>query len=199
MSEYTRPEGARSDTVRSISEADNAAGVCPFCRIVRGEERRDVLYESPYWLVVPNLSPLPGSDRMLLVISKIHALDLSELPLAAGSSLLEAVIEASAELGINSFVLLARLGRPDFNAMTVYHMHFQINSSNRLPATLDMVPEAHRNLIEELMERLPPHPRGPLEALGDLMGDIDLFRAAMEGKAIPLRYKGSNKVDPDRF
>lgn len=193
--EFARPEGARTEEVRRLSEEANRQGSCLFCKL---PEQNVLHFETDHWKVFDNLSPFEGTDHHIMMASQRHIVDLEGLDPEAWLDLFACLLRIQGLFGLTSYSILSRLGRPGYTATTIYHLHVHAVSSDRLPATLDMLPLGHEHLIKDILKRLPPHPDGALEALDELMRSIDIYRASMQGKAFPIRAKLSNKVDPDR-
>lgn len=118
---------ARLDEQRAVMQEIIAADHCPFCRENLAKYHKPpILREGEYWLVTTNQWPYAHTRLHLLFILQEHATDLTELPAAAGTELLEHAQWAAREYAISGGGLVMRFGDTAHSAGTVAHLHAQL-------------------------------------------------------------------------
>lgn len=190
-----RSTGARTAAVKELSERALRERKCPFCSsMLTATSSERMIMRTEHWNVFHNVSPFPGTDQHIMVASHLHVLGFSDLLAEAKAEFFDIIHQLEMQFGYISSSLVVRMGDPSFNSATVYHLHAHVIVSDGKPATEAMVNEEHRTIIEALMDMLPEHPEGSLEALDELREAIDVWRAAQQYKAVPIRAKLNNKV-----
>lgn len=102
------------------------ANHCTFCSIVAGDAPAEIVFEDDS--VLAFMDALPMTEGHLLIIPKIHATDLFELPPERGSALLAAASELARRqrdrLGAKGVNLLNNNGR--MADQSQFHIHFHL-------------------------------------------------------------------------
>ncbi len=120
-------EHSRSDEQRRVHQEILDAGVCPFCpENLMKYHKQDVLMVKKHWLVTNNQWPYENTKNHILLIARVHAERLSDLPVGAGDEIIAIGAELERTLETNSGGMFMRFGHPEYNGGTVRHLHFQI-------------------------------------------------------------------------
>ena len=122
-------EGCRTYTHYRFMRKQFETHVCPLCHI--NEEAYSVLYKNTHWVILEcMLSQRPHCKRSLLIVPKLHGIELSSISLYASVDLLKAFHWISNQFAgdlKDGGILYSRLGNPDHNIDTVPgHFHFNI-------------------------------------------------------------------------
>jgi len=124
---YCVLDNAREAGQRETMEKINAGGYCPFCmENLQKNHDRPIIFDGVHWIATENQWPYPAAKFHFLVISKVHATRLAELPKGAGDELLSISSFLEEKYGIESGALCMRFGKPYFNGGTVDHLHAQL-------------------------------------------------------------------------
>ncbi len=188
-----RVEGARGEEMRQRMQASKEAGSCDFCKVVAGEDsehRSPVFLKGKHWVATKNDFPYPGTSAHVLVLSRDHVNDLDELSIGALQELTPFLLQVAQSLGLTGYCTFARLGDKDLTAQTMPHLHFHITQSDGSAVTFEDVPEDMLAVIRALPGDLPNDSDG----LKRLWEAISIYRSALEGKAIGIYPKLSNKA-----
>jgi ATP adenylyltransferase len=114
----------RTERQRAEMERLEAAGVCLFCpEGLAASSGQQVLLATEHWSVTPNEFPYPGTSLHLLLVPRLHATGLLELPepvLADFWVALRAVVESQ---GVSHYGLGVRNGDCRFTGATIRHVH----------------------------------------------------------------------------
>ncbi|MFZ1081967.1 MAG: HIT domain-containing protein [Candidatus Kryptoniota bacterium] len=101
-------------------------GSCPFCRIIRGESRAEILYESSEGLAFLDINPINFGHA--LVVTKRHFKDFSELPVEVLHDVVnvlqivsKAIVESVHPAGFNIFNNNGLAA-----GQSVFHFHFHV-------------------------------------------------------------------------
>ncbi len=99
---------------------------CPFCRIIAGEERAEILYESERSVAFLDINPINFGHA--LVVSREHFTDFNELPEDVLMDIMEAlkivsraVIDSVRPAGFNIFN-----NNGVAAGQSVFHFHFHV-------------------------------------------------------------------------
>ena len=99
---------------------------CPFCRIIAGEERAEIIYESPLSIAFLDINPINFGHA--LVVSREHFTDFNELPEDVLLDLMEslkivsrAVVDSVRPAGFNIFN-----NNGVAAGQSVFHFHFHV-------------------------------------------------------------------------
>ncbi len=101
-------------------------GSCPFCRIIAGEARAEILYESPGSISFLDINPINFGHA--LVVSREHFTDFSELPD-------DVLVDIMRSLRLVSRAIVDSVHPAGFNifnnngsaaGQSVFHFHFHI-------------------------------------------------------------------------
>lgn len=198
MSDTTAPlgprvDGARGDEMRERMQASVEAEDCDFCKVVAGEPSRHhspVFFEGRHWLATNNDFPYPGTKDHVLIISRDHVNDLRDLSneaLAEGMQIWVSVVDY---LGLKGYCPFGRIGDRNLTAQTIPHLCFHITESDGLPVNIESIDSEMRHVIEGLPAGMSEDP----EALKKFWEAISLWRSWLEGKAIGIYPKLSNKA-----
>lgn len=194
-----RATGARTPEVAAIMAAAVRERVCPLCspafektngaHVIQLDRIEPLL-----WNVWHNLSPLGGAAYHIMLAPKQHVQYSNQLSPEANTELRILIELLRRQYGYSSYSVLVRQGQREFNSATIDHLHWHVIVSSGAPAEHDQIEPEYRMLIKQILGLLPEHPDGPLESVMQLMVALDLWRAAEEGKAVPIRAKLSNKA-----
>ena len=117
-------ENARTEDQRKVMEGINAGGYCPFCmENLLKNHGKPIIYDGDHWVATENQWPYPAAKFHFLVIAKIHAEKLADLPKGAGDELISISTFLEEEYSIKSGALCMRFGEPYWNGGTVDHLH----------------------------------------------------------------------------
>ncbi len=99
---------------------------CPFCRIIAGEERAEILYESALSIAFLDINPINFGHA--LVVSREHFTDFNELPEDVLLDIMEslkivsrAVVDSVRPAGFNIFN-----NNGVAAGQSVFHFHFHV-------------------------------------------------------------------------
>lgn len=188
-----RVEGARGSEMRTRMQASKDAGDCDFCNVIAGRPARHtspIALEGTDWVVTPNDFPYPGTSQHLLIIARQHVSDLDELGWEALAEGMQMFTRVKHHFGLTGYCLFGRLGDRELTAQTMPHLHLHITQSDGLPVSFDDVDPEWRAVIEALPNGMASDP----DALKQLWEAISLWRSALEGKAVGIYPKLSNKA-----
>lgn len=100
--------------------------ICPFCRIISGELKAEILYESSESLAFLDINPINFGHA--LVVTKKHFKDFSELPYGVLHDVVDtlqavskAIVESVRPAGFNIFNNNGLAA-----GQTVFHFHFHV-------------------------------------------------------------------------
>lgn len=142
--EFVALRHARTDDQRDVMLRIAERQTCPFClKQLQVEHKKPILKEGRFWLVTENQWPYTEAKRHLLIICKVHAEKLADLPLASGTELLEMLTWVENEYSIPSGGIALRFGTPFLNGGTVNHLHFHVIEPNN-PSAEDYEPVRFR-------------------------------------------------------
>ena len=111
----------REEKQKSVMEEIAEAKHCPFCREnLYKYHQQPILKESKFWIVTTNQWPYPHTKHHFLLIYKVHAVNFSDLSLAAGQELFELIAEIEESYQIKGGGLVIRFGDTDYSAGTIY-------------------------------------------------------------------------------
>lgn len=117
-------DNARLEEQRQTMEEIMTEGNCPFCMDqVLKWHKEPMLRSGNYWLLTTNQWPYEEAATHLLLIAKVHAERLAELPPAAGEELIGMVQWAEQKFGSQGGGLAMRFGDTALNGATVAHLH----------------------------------------------------------------------------
>jgi histidine triad (HIT) family protein len=104
-----------------------SSGDCIFCKIVRREVPASIVREDQYTLAFMDIRPM--NEGHLLVIPKVHAVYIEDLPTGATGPILEAAREVSRALrasGIRSDAVSFYLANGKEAGQEVAHVHLHL-------------------------------------------------------------------------
>lgn len=196
-----RTSGARNAEVAAIMEEAVRENECPFCPKMFARHNADRVVDvgqmgpSPSsWNIFKSRSPFDGTRVHIMLATKFHVNDIDELSDDGWAELKDMIQRLKRLFGFVSYSLVSRLGDMRYNSATVDHLHVHIVVSDAKPADPAVIPEEYRSIIPHVLELLPEHPKGQLEALDRLREALDVWREAQRGKAQPIRAKLSNET-----
>lgn len=118
---------ARTPEQTANMEQIAADGVCPFCpEHLAIYHEAPVVHEGEHWLVTANDYPYDYTRHHLLLIPKVHAEHLGQLPVVAGNELIEICQTYEQALGISGGALVMRFGEPSETGATIRHLHLHL-------------------------------------------------------------------------
>jgi ATP adenylyltransferase len=118
---------SRSDAQRRDMEDLEARGVCLFCpeHLASDPDQRIVL-STRHWNVTPNEFPYAGTRVHLLLVPKVHATDLLDLPAEALADFWTALADVRRHYGLDYYGLGARNGDFRCTGGTIAHVHVHV-------------------------------------------------------------------------
>jgi ATP adenylyltransferase len=123
MSLYHLP-AARTDSQRNYMRELEQDQICVFCpEHFIAYHSAPIEMEFEYWYVTRNDFPYRGAALHLLIVSRQHVTELSELPDEAGSELLKVIREIKKVHICSSEAIVIRSGDMRFNGGSVAHLH----------------------------------------------------------------------------
>lgn len=124
---FIEMSNVRTDKQRQVMEQILEAGHCPFClENLERWHKPVILREGRHWIVTYNQWRYPNTELHLLIISREHAEDISDLPSGAVAELFDLTKWAKSKFGIQGGALAMRFGEPTLTGATVRHLHAQI-------------------------------------------------------------------------
>ncbi len=190
-----RVDGARGDEMRRRMEESAKAGDCDFCKAIAGVPSRHhnpIVMEGDHWVATLNDFPYPGTSHHVLIIAREHVNDLRELSAAALAEGMRFWVAVVDHFGLTGYCPFGRMGDRDLTAQTIPHLHFHITQSDgKLVDPADVDPDVHR-----LIQGLPDGLANDSNGLKKLWEAISLWRSILEGKAVGIYPKLSNKARP---
>jgi len=97
---------------------------CPFCiQNLHKEHSNPILKENVYWFITENQWPYEGSEKHLLLISRSHYENLSDVPIEAFTELGEMLHWIDEHFPSTGGAIGMRFGDPAMTGATVRHIH----------------------------------------------------------------------------
>jgi len=119
-------DNARYDDQRQVMKQIISDAVCPFCiESLSKYHHQPILKTGKYWRLTENQWPYDHTRVHLLAIFTSHLEKLEELPVEAGSELLELMQWAAQEYNVKGGGWAMRFGDTNYSAGTVAHLHVQ--------------------------------------------------------------------------
>ncbi len=118
---------ARTQFQRDVMEKIVRDKVCPFC-----EEHflkyhtRPIIKRGKYWTLTENFQPYPGARHHLLIVSRKHVTDFSQLSSSAQAEMFKLFADECKKRGIKGGTVFMRFGNTDYTGGTVEHLHAQL-------------------------------------------------------------------------
>ena len=106
---------------------------CLFCKMVAGEIKPDIVYETDEVLAFRDIRP--QAKTHILIIPKAHIPTLDDLPAEAiglGDALFRAVQEVSRREGLSQGGYRTVINCKDDGGQEVYHLHLHVLGGRRL-------------------------------------------------------------------
>jgi ATP adenylyltransferase len=126
-SKFIDIDNARVDDQKKVMLDIMSADHCPFCaENFKKYNKQSILKDGTYWLLTTNQWPYDYTKHHLLLIYKIHAVNLSQLDPKSGVELLEFFQWAEEKYQIPGGGWVMRFGDTDYSAGTVNHLHAQL-------------------------------------------------------------------------
>jgi ATP adenylyltransferase len=119
------PRNARSAEYKATMEEIVADQVCPLCPPMKWHPN-PILKEDDNWLITKNAYPYPNSMHHLLLISKRHIENISDLSTNDLNSVLTLVQWACHEFKIVGGGLTMRFGDTIHTGATIKHLHLHL-------------------------------------------------------------------------
>lgn len=105
---------------------------CIFCKIIKGEVKSDILFETDYFIVINDISHM--ANKHYLVIPKTHFAYLNEVDEEKSKIIAEIMLkmkEIEKTLGLEEGYRLV-INQRDFAGQTVNHLHMHILGGEKL-------------------------------------------------------------------
>lgn len=116
------PRNARADGYKEIMEEIVSEKVCPLCPPMKWHPN-PILKDDGRWLITNISHPYPDSAHHLIIISKKHVEQLSELAPEDLQSVLDLAKWATEEFNITGGGLTMRFGDTLYTGATIKHLH----------------------------------------------------------------------------
>lgn len=140
-----RTDGARTEKVGELMREAVETGECPFCGDL-GSNKPAFSYDTfEHWRVFYNMSPMPGTAQHIMIVSNQHTLFWHNVIRAARIEYGLIVQRLKDRFG-ETFTTLMRLGLPEYNSATVYHLHAHFMVPGQAPS----IPEEHRPFCHQM-------------------------------------------------
>lgn len=118
---------SRGQEQRTVMDKIQESIECPFCpENLTKYHKQEIIQHGQYWLLTKNQWPYEHTSQHFLLISKIHAQKLGDLPSGSGEEMLAMIQWIEEEFSIASGSLFLRFGDPRHNGGSVNHLHFQL-------------------------------------------------------------------------
>lgn len=119
-------DNARLDEQREVMRQILTDGGCPFCeKNLKKYHKNPIIREGDYWIVTKNQWPYKNTLVHLLIIYKLHAEQLSDLPPVAFLELHRWLVWIQDYYDITGGGICMRFGDTNFSAGTIKHLHVQ--------------------------------------------------------------------------
>lgn len=114
------PNNARSPQQAADMAALETTATCIFCD---PDEDQPMLYETAHWYVTVNEYPYVGTREHLLLVPRVHAVGLNNLPLLVRGDFWSMLDWMHYEHELTDYTLKARNGDPVKTGGTIEHLH----------------------------------------------------------------------------
>jgi diadenosine tetraphosphate (Ap4A) HIT family hydrolase len=121
------PENAGTDEYAEVLRRIEARGECPFCiKNLLKEHPEGPIRTGQHWFLIKNQFSYPQAKQRFVLIAKVHAENLSDLPREAMEEALEFFRFIQEKFDITYGSIAMRFGDPSRTGGTVNHLHFHI-------------------------------------------------------------------------
>lgn len=118
---------AREEDQKKAMERIESRDECPFClNNLKKEHKEPILKKGKFWIVTKNQWPYDEAENHLLIISKKHIENLSNIPPEAGKELIEFLQFIETEFDFRAGGVGFRFGDINYNGATVSHLHVHV-------------------------------------------------------------------------
>jgi diadenosine tetraphosphate (Ap4A) HIT family hydrolase len=124
---FVEVDHARTEEQKKVLQEIEASGECPFCMPnLHKHHDRPILYGNKHWIATENQWPYKNIGYHFLVIPRVHAESLNDLPAAAGIELLAILQHLESTFKLDSGAVLMRFGDTTYNGGSVKHLHVHL-------------------------------------------------------------------------
>lgn len=124
--EFIDARYAKSDKYRQDMQEIQTAKVCPLCPETMQWHTKPILNSDNRWFVTENAHPYDNTARHLLIISREHRENLSEISPEDITALWGMVVWTINEFQIPGGALTMRFGDTTYTGATVKHLHMHL-------------------------------------------------------------------------
>jgi diadenosine tetraphosphate (Ap4A) HIT family hydrolase len=117
-------EHVRSPAYRAHMQATIEKGICPLCEL--DSTKNVVIKQNRHWRIWKNPFAYPHHEHHLVIASRRHLTDFSQLTGEMGAQLISIAQWAVREFKISGGALVMRFGDPEKSASTLRHLHAHI-------------------------------------------------------------------------
>lgn len=134
--DYVNLNHARTDDQRGIMQQIVDDSTCPFCpESLEKYHKQPILKKSRHWIVTTNQWPYRNTDAHYLLIARVHAETITELPGGAFEDLGEQIQDLVRQKKLTYGAVGMRFGDTQHTGATVSHLHVHlVHPSPSIPA-----------------------------------------------------------------
>jgi dihydrofolate reductase len=122
------PSSRSAEQTKKMQDIESL-GICPFCPEWfdwfhdSAFQKSDGSFNFEHWIVSPNDNPYKGTVRDILLISKIHTIKFSDLPVEAQSEFGLVISEIAKRFTLFNYAVGMRVGPASMVGGSVNHLH----------------------------------------------------------------------------
>lgn len=123
-------DAARTEDQKNEMKRLDEEGICLFCPDNIYKSENPLEFETKYWMVKKNDYPYKGTKHHVLLIPKVHAASVSELPAEVQTEFLPVVSRCETLYKLGSYAIAMRSGDMHYNGGSIEHLHAHMFSAD---------------------------------------------------------------------